>query len=105
MLARFRGLFSCGPSDFPYALITSSSDHPRLLAFASSEVSLMDSQAIITAGTRFRRAWDTGLKPGGHSIPFAGINVLEFHEAALDLMRATEAATLQAAFKVLFDVG
>lgn len=63
----------------------------------------MDSQEIFTAGERFRRAWDSSLTPGGHSLPFAGIDVMEFREAALQLMRATRASNLRVALQVLHD--
>ena len=53
---------------------------------------------MIAAGLRFKDAWDARTLAGNQ---LADIDIVEFHEAALDLMVATNTKDLQAALDVL----
>jgi hypothetical protein len=53
---------------------------------------------MIAAGLRFKDAWDARSFTGNQ---LADIDIVEFHEAALGLMVATDTHDLQAALDVL----
>ena len=53
---------------------------------------------MIAAGLRFKDAWDARTLEGNQ---LADIDIVEFHEAALGLMLATDTHDLQAALDVL----
>jgi hypothetical protein len=54
-------------------------------------------KAIIAAAVRFQRAWDQAMAQNGEGLLVADLDIVEVHEAALDLIRATGTASLQEA--------
>jgi hypothetical protein len=56
---------------------------------------------IIAATIRFKRAWDQAMAHNGEGLLVADLDIVEVHEAALDLIRVTGTASLQEALDVV----
>jgi hypothetical protein len=52
-------------------------------------------KAIIAAATRFQRAWEKAMANNGEGLIVPDLDIVEVHEAALELIEATGTATLQ----------
>ena len=63
-------------------------------------------RAIIGAARRFQTAWDRSMARNGEGLIVAELDIVEVHEAALELIRATGTDNLEDALDVLhrFDV-
>lgn len=61
----------------------------------------MPPKEIIAAATRLKEAWDVSLRRRIEGQGLSDADIVEMHEAALGLMWATKAATLQEALDVL----
>ncbi len=59
-----------------------------------------DLEAVIAAAGRFWSAWTTAIECDGDDIPPADL-VIEVHEAARELIRATGTKDLRAAYDVI----
>jgi hypothetical protein len=59
-----------------------------------------DLEAVIAAAGRFFSAWTTAIESDGDEIPSAEL-VIEVHEAARELIRATRSEDLRGAYAVL----
>jgi hypothetical protein len=59
------------------------------------------SHAIIAAGLRFHRAWDRAMAGNGDGLIVSDLDIVEVHEAALELIRTTGTDSLQAALDVV----
>jgi len=62
-----------------------------------SEEPIDDEKAIISAAARFKRAWDLAMARDGEGLILADLDIVEVHEAALDLIRTTGTDNLEAA--------
>ncbi len=71
-----------------------------------SEEPVADEKAIIAAAARFKEAWDQAMARDGEGLIVADLDIVEVHEAALDLIGATGTGSLQDALDALheFDV-
>ena len=58
-------------------------------------------RAIIGAARRFQTAWGLAMADNGEGLIVAELNIVEVHEAALELIRATETDNLEDALDVL----
>jgi hypothetical protein len=58
-------------------------------------------KAIIAAASRFQRAWDRAMAHNGEGLIVAELDIVEVHEAALDLIRVTATNSLQEALDVV----
>jgi hypothetical protein len=61
----------------------------------------MDSDVVKIAATRFERAWAMALKDRAERFSPTDTEMVEVHEAALELVGATGTNTLQDALQVL----
>jgi hypothetical protein len=68
-----------------------------------SEEPVADEKAIISAAGRFKRAWDGAMAHDGEGLIVADPDIVEVHEAALDLIRATGTDSLQEALDALHE--
>jgi hypothetical protein len=66
-----------------------------------SEEPVADEQAIIAAAAAFKQAWDRAMAQNGEGLIVADLDIVEVHEAALDLIRATGTESLQEALDAL----
>jgi hypothetical protein len=64
----------------------------------------MDHQAIIAAGIRFSRAWEKVISRRVDGEPRTERDVIEMHEATMEMMVATETKDLQSALEVLLNL-
>jgi hypothetical protein len=62
----------------------------------------MPSKKMIAAATRFKEAWEAGMRRG-QGMALTDLDIIEMHEAALALIWATGAKDLQGALDVLHD--
>ena len=58
---------------------------------------------MIAAATRFKEAWDAGMRRGTDGVALTDLEIVEMHEAALALIWATGTTDLQSALAVLHD--
>jgi hypothetical protein len=58
-------------------------------------------KAIIAAATRFQRAWDKAMAHNGEGLIVSDLDIVEVHEAALELIRATATNSLQEALEAV----
>jgi hypothetical protein len=58
-------------------------------------------KAIVVAATRFQLAWEKAMARDGEGLIVADLDIVEVHEAALDLIRVTETQSLDEALAVL----
>jgi hypothetical protein len=58
---------------------------------------------MIAAATRFKEAWETGMKRSADGEILSDRDIVEMHEAALALIWATGTTSLQDALDVLHD--
>jgi hypothetical protein len=68
-----------------------------------SEEPVADEEAIIVAAARFQRAWDVAMARDGEGLIVADLDIVEVHEAALELIRATGTDSLHGALDALHD--
>ncbi len=61
----------------------------------------MDSSTITAAAARFERAWAIAVKDKAEHVAPSETDMVEVHEAALELVGATSTRTLQEALRVL----
>jgi hypothetical protein len=61
-------------------------------------------KAIIDAATRFNRAWEAAMAHNGEGLIVADLDIVEVHEAALELIRVTGTKDLQEALDSLDDL-
>ncbi len=63
-------------------------------------------RAIIAAARRLKEAWDRAMARDGEGLIVAELDIVEVHEAALELIRATGTDNLEDALDALhrFDV-
>jgi hypothetical protein len=64
----------------------------------------VDSSAVTAAAARFERAWAIALKDKAEHVSPSEADMVEVHDAALELVRATSTHTLQEALRVLEDI-
>jgi hypothetical protein len=57
--------------------------------------------AIIAAASRFQRAWDKAMAHNGEGLIVSDLDIVEVHEAALELIEATATNSLQEALEVV----
>lgn len=58
-------------------------------------------KAIIAAATRFQRAWEKAMAHNGEGLIVSDLDIVEVHEAALELIQVTATGTLQEALDVV----
>jgi hypothetical protein len=58
-------------------------------------------KAIIVAATRFQRAWDKAMAHNGEGLIVSDLDIVEVHEAALELIQVTATNSLQEALDVV----
>jgi len=63
----------------------------------------MDREAIAAAAERFERAWAIAVKDRAEHVAPTEADMVEVHEAALNLVGVTSTHTLQQALQVLRD--
>ena len=63
----------------------------------------MPSKRMIAAATRFKEAWETGMRRSGEGVALSDLDIVEMHEAALALIWATGTTDLQGALDVLHE--
>lgn len=68
-----------------------------------SEEPVAHEAAIIVAAARFKRAWDQAMAHNGEGLIMANLDIVEVHEAALDMIRATGTDSLEGALDALHD--
>ena len=66
-----------------------------------SEEPVADEKAIIAAAAAFKQAWDRAMAHNGEGLIVADLDIVEVHQAALDLIRATGTDSLQEALDAL----
>jgi len=57
--------------------------------------------AIIAAAARFQRAWDAAMAGDGEGLIVSDLDIVEVHEAALELIGATGTHSLHEALEAL----
>jgi len=62
----------------------------------------MPSKKMIAAATRFKEAWEAGMRRG-QGMALTDLDIIEMHEAALALIWATGTTDLQGALDVLHE--
>jgi hypothetical protein len=62
---------------------------------------VLQGKAIIAAAARFQRAWDQAMARNGEGLIMADLDIVEVHDAAMELIRATGTASLQEALEVV----
>jgi len=65
----------------------------------------MNSEEITNAATRYERAWATAVKDKMEYLSPTNADMIEVHEAALELIAATGTASLHEALEVLGSSG
>ena len=60
-------------------------------------------KAIIAAAARFQRAWDAAMAHNGEGLLVSELDIVEVHEAALELITATGTDSLEEALAVLHE--
>jgi PAS domain-containing protein len=58
-------------------------------------------EAIVMAATRFQLAWEKAMARDGEGLIVADLDIVEVHEAALELIGVTETQTLEEALAFL----
>jgi len=58
-------------------------------------------KAIIAAAVRFQRAWDEAMAHNGEGLIVARLDIVEVHDAALELIRITGTTSLQEALDLV----
>jgi hypothetical protein len=58
-------------------------------------------KAIIAAATRFQQAWERAMAHNGEGLIVSDLDIVEVHEAALELIRVTATTSLQEALDVV----
>jgi hypothetical protein len=58
-------------------------------------------KAIIAAAARFQRAWDEAMANNGEGLIVARLDIVEVHDAAMDLIRVTGTASLEEALDLV----
>jgi hypothetical protein len=60
-------------------------------------------KAIIAAASRFQQAWDRAMARNGEGLIVADLDIIEVHEAALELIAATGTDNLHDALDALHE--